>query len=265
MSESNISVIFIDLDSLLDIRQAIIGSIVNDNKVLQEIVTSDQYNFRKSDTFNIDMEIYREKYNNRSKIDIENSTISYMYNILKNRTKRAIRMGQIQVNRADVAILLNIYPYELTEKEAQQIAYLLYTKLDLNVEVTAVNIPYKDINMAYIKSNNIKELFIYDFNTWVKEQGEALYNYKAYDVVLNVPALINKEMTLQDENKIKENGFTDIFSLTEFLLSPIIRVVFVPVLFYTNIIVSSVKVTEFLKTNPSIADDLAQQGETIKE
>lgn len=255
MNESSKSVIYIDIDSLIDVRTSIIKKIAGEDRAF-EIVTSDAFNFRTADIFDINMDDYLKAYQERSKEDIENGVVSYMFNILKNRTKRLLHLCQTQNTTPDILIYLNIYPYKLTIAQANAIAFTLEKKLQLGISVVPINMELKDITPLYIKSHQIKELFIYDSSTWLKENTEAATKASVQNIVFNFPAITAQVLDKDNLKKLDESGFKDIFSLTEFILSPIITAIFVPVIFYTNVILSSSKISEFIKTNPSVVDDL---------
>ena len=92
------SIIYVDLETLLDIRQAILLSLLTEEEVT-EIIFSDKYNFREVEEFpKVTKEQYQLLYSNLNKSLLPKSTITYIINILEtkiaNLEKRNIYYGE---------------------------------------------------------------------------------------------------------------------------------------------------------------------------
>jgi len=245
--------IYIDIDSLFDIRQAILKKFYK-LEDLANLVMSEDYAFRQIDKFNVDMDLYKEEYAKRNHLTIKESIISYTFNQLRGKILKHSRTATIEHKIKGIFVYLNIYPFELTNKQAYEIAYVLEYKLQTAVNVIPVNIPVKDLTPLLIRSYDFKDMFIYESSDWFNAQNDALTKMSVRDTVIHFPALIKKEPTEEEKKKLKETGFSDIFSLTEFIASPHATILFNPVIYYNDVISASALIKRFLKKDSSLED-----------
>ena len=72
------SKIYVDIESLLDVRQAILSKLMDPVK-LAEFVVSDEYSFRKTDIFkNVDMVEYEKIYKDMTVDLLQRTTVTFI-------------------------------------------------------------------------------------------------------------------------------------------------------------------------------------------
>ena len=237
--------ILIDLDSLFDIRQGILSKLV-DNNTLKDIVTSEEYIFRNIDRFsNIDVVKYNEVNNNRDKSIISNSIIAYMFNILKSKIANIEKRNAYHNENKASELLINIYPFTLTEKEQADLVDVLFVKLNTNIFINIVSYSIKQLSPLFLKNNNIIASYIYNSKDWLDFHSKDLDKNKSPDTSIYFPSIVYKELSKDELKQLSKLGFNDIFSFTEFLFSPYIVINFLPVIFYSNILTASAYINKY--------------------
>lgn len=244
------SKIYVDIHSLLDIRQAILSKLIDPIK-LAEFVVSDEYNFRKTDIFkNVDMVEY-EKISNEMTADIlPRATVTYIVNTITMKLHNLQKRNSYYGETKQPEVLLNVYPFNLSEKQAEIIQNLVFVKLGKACLVTLINKPVEEISPFFIKSLDITTCFIYDASRWIEKHTDALNGIKLPDTLIYFPSVYKVEDTDNEIAKIIKMGFKDIFGYVEFLLSSAVNINFLPILFYSNIVSSSLMIDKY---NESLA------------
>lgn len=253
------SKIYVDIESLLDVRQAILYTLCPDQDKLMAYLDSEEYNFRQTDTFSIvDSSTYNKAYQSRSTDILPYSTITHILVSLKtklaNLEKRNIYYGETKTPE----VVLNIYPFTLTTEHIDQIQNLLFVKLETNTLVTITSISPLELSPYFIKNGSFTACFIYNFSEWMNFHSKSLETNKLTDTVLYFPAIyVNYDE--KEQEKIVKLGFKDVFNYTEFLLSSVANINFLPTVFYSNLITASRYLKRF---NQELKDtDLTQDSE----
>ena len=179
--------ILIDLDSILDVRLAILYSLIP--KDIDKV--SKKYVNRKSDLFHyVPYNLFKGIYDRRNK-NILNYAIPT--NILKVLEEVAISDREhITRTMTDNTIYVNSYPYPLTEKEKNEFSNRI-TNIIPFVEIKFVFLDMEELSAKYIVENDIFTVIMYHGLDWLEKQV-ALFNIVDDPLVgrtLIVPALIN--------------------------------------------------------------------------
>lgn len=247
--------ILIDLDSLIDVRQGILSRLVKDPVKLADYIASDDYNFRQIDDFSAiaDMQQYKLLDQNRTKDIIKYSTITYLFSILKKRVLEIDKRNIAVAETKHLEILVNMYPFQLTQEEQSSFIDALFIKLGTEVYIRMIYTANKDITPSFIKDNDIIELFIYDPSSWLDSQLNSVYEskLKLHEHRLNFPALYTTPLTEDMKIKLDKQGFKDVFSVLEYITSSQLAINFLPVIFYNNIVTSKAILDNFNKNNSS--------------
>ena len=237
------SKIYVDIASLLDIRQAILTKLMNLTEVT-EFLNSDKYNFRDIDIFPVDMNLYNEINNNKEVDLLPRSTVTYVANTLKtkilNLEKRNTYYGETKVPE----VILNVYPFKLTEEQANSIQNFLFVKLDSKCLITIINKPVEEITPYFIKSLDVVACYIYDFTTWLDKHTDSLNVTKLPDTLFYFPTLYKVKDDTNEIDKIVKMGFKDVFGYLEFMYSSVANINFLPIVFYSNIITSTILIDQ---------------------
>lgn len=244
------SKIYVDIYSLLDIRQAILSKLIDPIK-LAEFVVSDEYNFRKTDIFtNVDMVEYKRIEQNITADILPRATVTYIINTVITKLQNLQKRNSYYGESKQPEVLLNVYPFKLTEEQTEALQNLVFIKLGKACFVTLINKPVEEISPFFIKSLDISACYIYDASCWIETHTDSLNNIKLPDSLIYFPSIYKVEDDTNEITKITKLGFKDIFSYVEFLLSSAVNINFLPIFFYSNIITSSLIVDKY---NESLA------------
>lgn len=234
------SKILIDLDSLLDTRQAALYNLVPDVDKLGNFLVSEEYNFRNRDNFSIvDTSRYLDVYSNRTKEILSDSSITYLLSVVESKVRNIEKRNTYYSKTSTPEIVLNVYPYKLTTEESNHIRSLLFHKLHVKTVVTVVYMPYDKITPYYLKTSNTVCVFLYSFTDWINENKVAIENVQVPDTIMYFPSLYSEELIESELKVINDMGFSNLFSYVEFILSKNINVNFLPMVFYSSIVTAS--------------------------
>lgn len=230
--------IYIDIQSLLDIRQSVLVEMMGEEKAL-EYVSSDLYNFRETDIFPVNQEEYKHRMNSKTPAVFKNSTITYNEVILKSKLASLEKLNGFNSESAQPELIVNTYPYQLTKEQVRHIQNAIFIKMDLLCVITVVYDSPAVWSPSYIRNNNVSSFFMYNFSEWMGFHSDKLVNGDLREINIFVPAVGAKELTDEEHKNFKKLGFTDVFSYTEYVLSSVCRIQFLPIIFYTNIVTAT--------------------------
>lgn len=250
--------IYIDIQSLLDIRQACLIELLGESKAL-EYVTTDAYNFRDLEIFPVDMDKYNQLVSQGDVGLLKNATVTYIEVLLKNKLTSLEKLNGFNNDSSIPELIVNTYPYQLKEVQVKLMQEALFIRLGVECIITFVYDHIKVWNPSYIKNNNVIAFFMYDFSGWMKEHSDKLKNGELRDVNVLFPSIGHNELTQDEMKKIKSLGFNDIFSHMEYVMAGFCRIQFLPILFYTNVVTA----TALLHKNKDIVE--SHMNKTVEE
>lgn len=239
------SKIYVDIESLLDLRAAVLLQLVKKDELL-DYLNSEEYNFRQIDDFSV---VNKDDYNRLDQdkpIDlIPCSVVTYILTSLKSKLNNLEKRNNFYNEKKVPEVLLNIYPFELSESQAKALQNMLFMKLETNTMVTIVRMSPKEVTPYFIKNSGVITTFMYSFKAWMNEHSTALEKTKLPDTIMYFPSLYHEKHDEKELQKITKLGFKDLFGYTEYLLSSVANINFLPVVFYSNLVTSSLYVDKF--------------------
>ena len=239
------SKIYVDIASLLDLRAAILLQFAKKDE-LADYLNSEEYNFRPIDEFKLVDKADYDRLNKEKPIDlIPCSVITYILTSLKSKLNNLEKRNNFYNEKKTPEILLNIYPFELNESQANVLQNMLFVKLETNTMVTIIHMSSKEVTPYFIKNSGIITTFMYDFRTWMNEHATALEKNKLNDTIMYFPSLVHEKHDEKELQKITKLGFKDLFGYTEYLFSSVASINFLPVVFYSNLVTASLYVDKF--------------------
>lgn len=227
------SKIYLDIASLLDLRQGVLSLLLGKEHTAK-LVTTDDYLLRDLDVFECDMKAYRELIESDDVRVVQASTVTHIPTIIKAKIEQAETRSRFYgINQAP-QVIFNTYPYRFTEEQATLIRNALFVKLAAPCEILLVNDAPSHYTPAAIKNLNIVSFFCYDTSAWMSAHAEGLKPGVLQDSLLYFPAIGRQPLEEKETKDIGKLGFKDIFGYTEFILSPALQSRFLPGLFYQN-------------------------------
>lgn len=274
MSDTN--KIYVDLFSLFDMRQGILSTLCKDDDKLIEYLMSDEYNNREVDDFTslgITKNRYDHAVRNITKQMLSNTTITYIMNNLSNKLSNNSKINASKATNFESELIVNIYPLELTLKEQNQLKNMLFISLGVKSLISIIYMNNKSIHPSYLDGNNISIAYIYDLSDWLNHHLEYIKDNTMTNCSIHSPTLSKLKRSDLDTEELKKLGDSDQFSYLELILSPRVRLVFVPVLYYTSYVISEPKIAKIIeelrKDNPLndilTDEEKAKVAENVRE
>ena len=159
------STVLIELDALLDTRLATIASLGND--ALDSVLASDYHN-RLMDVWpNVDTAVYQHQYDHRDKTILSNAIITPMGQLLKEFTFGTLKQILNTPFHYQPKILLNVYPYDLTDTELEVLARSIIDLTGGKADVELINVDYESITPRYVKQH-IALMVLYRYDNWLE-------------------------------------------------------------------------------------------------
>lgn len=241
--------IYVDLESLFDLRQAALLTLTRDPKTLAQYLNSEAYNYRQSDTFpEVDPTEYRQVYQGKNMALWSKSTITHILTLLQTKITNLEKRNTFYNEKKIPEVVFNTYPLTLTDAQQEQIQNLLFVKLGGNCLVTLVHLPVQELTPYYFSHSGYVSCFLYNFSDWVNAHGKALESAKMPDLLLYFPSLYHETKDAHKLQEIEKLGFKDLFAYVEYLFASVVSVNFLPVVFYSNAVTASVYLRQFNTT-----------------
>lgn len=240
------SKIYVDIESLFDLRVPILHSLAKNEEELVNYLNSEEYNFRQIDEFKLVDQAEYNRINKEKTVDlIPRSIITYILTALKGKLDNLEKRNSFYNEKKAPEVLLNIYPFELSESQTNALQNMLFLKLETNTMVTIIRMSPKEVTPYFIKNSGIITTFMYDFSAWMNEHTAALEKTKLTDTLMYFPSLVHVKHDEKELQKITRLGFKDLFGYTEYLYSSVANLNFLPVVFYSNLVTASLYIDKF--------------------
>lgn len=232
MKSNNIETIYIDLDCLLDTRLATLGMLSEDAATN---ALNNKYHERESDFFKgIDLEEYKILYKNRNVMTLKNSmctnAVFLLRKLINDITEQSITMPYYD----GVKIIINTYPYELSNKEKVNIEKSVRAWVRNMAPVDSISISKKNLT-PYLCKSNFSMLIMYEYAEWLDLQAKEFENIKLPDRYLFAPALYFSKVPTEEELKqlVKESNHP--FHATEIMAQPLISLKLIDIKYFSII------------------------------
>lgn len=232
--------VLVELDALLDTRRGVMfGLSIEAGKAL----LTPAYYDRPLDNFTefqsiVSHEQYREAYAKRSVADLKNSKVTYMHFFLGELIRRLEQNHRFNRDSAEtIEVIVNTYPYQLSDDEKQVLAIAVGTRLGVITPVTTTYIPLDKLDIKFINNQEYTAVILYNFTEWAKHNLEDLENRpdNAPGVTLFAPALFDADQPLpKPEDLVDEKGNeVDPFLMMASFLAEVIGLSFLPSNFFS--------------------------------
>lgn len=192
--------VLIDLDCLFDTRYAVLNEIdpvVTDNLLLNG------YYFRNRDEFpNINLHEFRKKYQQRDVNTLKNSLpTSLMFRLAEIIGDFIVEFGK-EGRLLNPELILNIYPYKLSNEEINEMALCLKIRTNHIIPVRIINTDPLNITPSWLK-DNITFFYIYNWSEWLTKYTYTLMSNRLDDVCIVAPSIMPLSQE-EGENQVKE-------------------------------------------------------------
>lgn len=250
MSENN--KIYIDIQSLLDVRQSALVGLMGREEALA-YVHKEAYYLRDLDQFPVPAQAYEELIAHDTVKALSHATITYMLVVLTGRLSQIEKLNVFNNDNAQIELVVNTYPYTLPEGIRVAFRDALFVKLGTPVLITLVNEPLSLWTPSFIKHSGISQFYCYNGGEWMQMHMPMIAGGALKEVRLFFPSLGRAALEKEGLKEIQKLGFRDVFGYTEFIFAPYVKIQFLPTVFYSNLLAASAVLETFneeLKQTP---------------
>lgn len=215
MSDNPIKRLLVDLDCLLDTRIATVAKI--HPEASRELLGTEYLN-RDIDDFElltkglVSNESYKEAYAKRDK---ETLLLARPTKILKLLNEMSIDLEKLVIDTPfikEFKIVINYYPYELNDKEQEELIEVLYEFVTSSTRIELISKPLEEVTPSLIKSK-YDAFIIYEFDKWFSYHQDVFNTLLMPTKVIFAPALYIKKPTEEELNELAESNLTPFSSL----------------------------------------------------
>lgn len=255
-------VMYIDVESLLDLRQGFLVSKGKEWDEIYEYLISIDYNNRVSDNLmEFTNEEYRAEVAKGNKELLRNSIITHTFTTLLGKLMNVSVKSNIDGVKYTPEVWINIWPFQLTPEEADGFKNGLFHHINMDCYIEIISRDIKEVSPSFINEANIDTCFVYDVSAWMDAHGNNLTQVPCVKTDLIMPPIYAVEPTEDDLEKLKQIGFEDGFSFLEAMSSFYTKLTFLPITFYTNHLVADLIIKEYTSTFTKEAEEKGKEYE----
>lgn len=222
--------IYVELDCLLDTRIGTVAMISDD---LATSVLKNGYHQRLEDTFEgVDDSTFKELYSKRNTDTLKHSTITTFMPLLRHLCNLIYDEAISRPYHSGPEIVLNIFPYFMTDDIATSIRSAVERWVGINIPVMVSRIEPKDLKPIICKDFSL--MVMYDPTVWFNENLEELIKKPLRDVTLYIPKLYRNRQGKSEEEIAKDTEeVMDPFAALDLIMKPMIDVTQLEVYYFS--------------------------------
>jgi len=226
---TNTSAIIIELDCLLDTRLTTLLEHYGAD-VVERVITNG-YHKRWVDKFlDIDYQEFQHHYQNRDKRVLKSAIRTPLIRLVQEFVLGTIANSANTPFHNQAKVIVNIYPYELTESEIRTIRNTITTLTKANADVEIISKTPTELTPRYL-STETSLMVMYDIQPWLEAQSEnsAFKKQACPDMGLFTPMMFKKYPLSHEDKKIIKSMDTPLFEYLAKSIAPFAKVLFLPV------------------------------------
>ncbi len=167
MEETQLSGLYVELDTLLDTRLACLAK-YDDITLAKALVNYDK---RVIDDFpGIDYSTFKKDYDNRTKFILKDAGITNIVFFINDFIKKTIKLNYSTPYKLKPKIIINTYPYILTKEETSIIVDSVFLVGDQLADVEIIHMHYEELSPSYLKTQ-ISIMVVYEYYKWLESQS----------------------------------------------------------------------------------------------
>lgn len=211
-----VSSFYITLDTLLDTR---LGTLFKIAPTQVESILANGYFDRLYDEFpGIDNAVFKEAYLKRDRETLRNSPLCSVYKMLNYLVNKTLLARVSTPFKTKPEIVLNLYPYQLTDDEANLIVQGVVAVTDKNSDIRVIYEDPLKLRAAEARATYVAML-MYDYPQWLEENAKQGWFEQAAcpELFLFGPKLLASNEALKSVNTLNPFGAIEAYA------SPLVR------------------------------------------
>lgn len=213
--------IYVTLDCLLDTR---LGTLAMVNESLMERTLLSGYVVREEENFPpLKKETFLELYKTRDKEVLKISPMTICVQMVTELALKVMTRAVDTPIATGVQIVINTYPYKLTDTEAKDLitSFIVFTQEFISVKV--IYLPEEDLTPSYC-AKNFNLMVMYNYDEWldIHAKKNNFRNIKSAKMMVFGPKIFFNRKPNLEERKVMERNKIEPFRLIEELASNVI-------------------------------------------
>lgn len=176
----------VSLDELFDTRLAVLEMM--DFEKADELQVSGYFTRERDEFPGVDLYEFRKRYAQRNIAVLANSTMTNLMINLRDIIGSYIVENTYENKEAEVDLVLNTYPYELTKEELNDMVTCIKLHLGNIVPVRVIHQPLKNISSDWL-DDNVISFYCYDWNEWLTHHYLEFIKKRLETVVMLCPRI----------------------------------------------------------------------------
>lgn len=238
--------VYIDMESLFDLRQGfLLTQDYTDTEVL-EIITSEEFTQREHDG-DLGDGSYNETVASGDLKLLEGMQLTYNASVLKSVLHKIISTSQTQGNSTMPVLYLNIFPFSISARMLEMFKDGLYHVTEGTCFIEIISLDPKELSVSRVLDLDLSHIFSYDFGMVRTAFGDRLMTGEINHVELSCPRIYRAkpdEETQELVDELAKKGYDDLYEIHTLTLSAYIAVEFRSPVFYTNALISTPYINE---------------------
>ena len=226
--EIKLSTLMVELDCLLDTRLGTLFSLGED--IAEQALTSNYYD-RQEDKFpGVETDIFRAKYKLRDVSTLRNSGVTQIIQLIKEFVVKTLNQSIVTPHHYIPKIVLNTYPYKLSDKEKDNFVKVLMYLTKEECQVETIHMTYEALTPSYVKQV-FSVMLMYDYRSWLEchAVNNAFKTQSCPEVSLIAPAIFfDGPLKLEDKQILEKQKITP-FKAVEMIAAPFVNLKLLPV------------------------------------
>lgn len=162
---------YVDLDTMFDTKLSILKAAFP--KFLKEYLKTEEYWKRNTDSFFcngtiLDNDTFSILYKKRNNDILKTSYLTSIPYILAKQIQEHYREYDCGKCLNRPGIMVNIFPYKLSEEDCKSLKLLISRYLEIPIETYFVRIPYSELDLLTLCDNNVTSMIMNDGMDWIE-------------------------------------------------------------------------------------------------
>lgn len=228
MSKPTSSVLYIELDCLLDTRLAVLYSF---GEALLKTAFTEAYYERVQDVFpGIDRETFNQRYVQRDKRCLKNAMATAMVQFVKEFVNETLHLAASSPHQLIPKVVVNTFPYVLTEEETTTLVKAFVVLTDSLCDVQLIHEPISALTPSFVK-RHYSIMVMYEYYQWIEYHcaNDGFKRVTCPEVSLIGPILYFKELPSAAELRLAKEINTTPFRAFELQAGPFIQLALLPI------------------------------------
>lgn len=213
--------ILVELDCLLDTRLGTLA-LIDENLLIKAL--GDGYVVREEENFPpLSKKLFIELYDSRDKEVLKISPLTSCPEFIKELSFNVLRQATESPVASGVEIIVNTYPYILTDSEAKDLLTSLAIFTNKFINLKLIHASYEELTPAVCKAS-FDSMFLYQYDKWL-DVHTVLGNFKNVNVsklMLYGPKIFfNRKPTFEEKRKFEKEKISIFGSIEEIVSATI--------------------------------------------